>query len=83
MNLTKDQLLGCVVAAFAKDFELRDFDTQSAETTIRVTISGDRYRISTCGFAERVDDGFLLTDSLARMISAILKPFIEKCRDEH
>lgn len=75
MNLTKDELLNCIIATF-KQYNVSNIDTITGTDSVRFSLSGHKLRVSARGFVESVNGDLLACDLVSNLVSQLLAPAI-------
>jgi hypothetical protein len=79
LSLTKDELLTCVIDAFAKSFTIADIDTKTdGDQAIRLLVGGHRLKIHVDGTVYTLKDSMTTMDIVSKMAKLVLAPIISR-----
>lgn len=81
MQLTTDELLVCIIAAFSGQFQITDINTTGNTGSVRFSIDGHRLLVSQEGRVETAGNGVLVSDITARLAGLVLQPLIRQAKD--
>lgn len=82
MQLTTDELLACIIAAFSGPFWITDINTTDDPGHVSFSIDGHRLIVSHEGSVDTVVGGGVLVDDIpARLAGLVLRPRIRQAKD--
>jgi hypothetical protein len=75
-DLTKDELLSCIIEVFSQKCRITEIDTTTKEAAVRLTVDGNRLQLNIYGDVESVGEGMLIGDFTAKLVEMLVKPAV-------